>query len=58
MKTKMSMRPMLHKLNRQRYQKKIESARRLSEDIEAESTENLSFLFPHYVYKQLIKFNR
>lgn len=55
MKTK---RPTLHAVNRQRYLNKIESARRLSKDIEVKTIENLSFLFPHYVYKQLVKFNR
>ena len=58
MKIKTSLRPALHKLNRQRYQKNIESARKLSEAIEAKTMENLSFLFPHFVYKQSVKFNR
>jgi hypothetical protein len=55
MKTKTSLRPTLHKLNRQRYQNKVESARDLSNVIENKTMEKLSFLFPHYVYKQLIK---
>jgi hypothetical protein len=58
MKTKQSLRPTLHKLNRQRYQNKVESARRLSDDIEAKTMADLNFLFPHYVYKQLIKIYR
>lgn len=58
MKTKLSLRPTLHKLNHQRYQNKVESARQLSFDIETRTTANLGFLFPHYVYKQLVKSNR
>jgi hypothetical protein len=60
MKTKQNpmKRPTLRKLSRKRYRKNIESARKLSESIEAKAMGGLSFLFPHYIYKQLIKFNR
>lgn len=53
MKTKTSLNPTLHKLNRQRYQNKVESARRLSQDIENKINDGLSFVFPAYIYKQL-----
>jgi hypothetical protein len=58
MKTKTSLKTTIHKLNRHRQLQKVESAHRLSQEIEAKTTGHLAFLFQHYVYKQLVKIYR